>query len=123
VRELVEKEGVTIILSSHLLDEVQKVCDRVAIINRGELVSEGRVSDLTAGHVGFFIRAAPLDRALALLGSRARADADGLVVDIPQQAAPALIRELVAANIDVFDARWLTQTLERVFLSSMDSGQ
>jgi len=123
VRELVEKEGVTIILSSHLLDEVQKVCDRVAIINRGELVSEGRVSDLTAGHVGLFIRAAPLDRALALLGSRARADADGLVVDIPQQAAPALIRELVAANIDVFEARWLTQTLERVFLSSMDSGQ
>ncbi len=123
VRELVEKEGVTIILSSHLLDEVQKVCDRVAIINRGELVSEGRVSDLISGQGGFFIRAAPREKALAILGARARPQDDGLVVDIPPDAAPALIRELVGANIDVFEARWLTQSLERVFLSSMDQSQ
>ena len=42
-------DGVTILLSSHLLDEVQRVCDRVAIFSRGKLVAEERVDKLIAG--------------------------------------------------------------------------
>lgn len=123
VRDLVDKDGVTIILSSHLLDEVQKVCDRVAILNHGQLIAEGKVADLIAGRGGLFIAAAPLDRALALLGERARRHADGLIADIAREAAPGLIRELAAAGVDIFEARWMTQSLEDVFLSSTGAGQ
>jgi len=123
IRDLVEKEGVTIILSSHLLDEVQKVCDRVAIINRGELVAEGRVSDLIAGQGGLFIRAKPMATALAILGSRGRVEGDGIVAEIREEEAPALIRDLAAAGIDIFEARWITQSLERVFMSTMGDAQ
>jgi ABC-2 type transport system ATP-binding protein len=123
IRDLVEKEGVTIILSSHLLDEVQKVCDRVAFINRGELVTEGKVSELVAGQGGLFIRATPLARALEILGARGRADGDGIVASIKDEEAPALIRELAAAGVDIFEARWMTQSLERVFMSTMGNGQ
>ncbi|MBL7373058.1 ABC transporter ATP-binding protein, partial [Escherichia coli] len=48
IRSLADNEGVTIVLASHQLQEVQRVCDRVAIFNKGKVVTEGRVSDLTA---------------------------------------------------------------------------
>lgn len=118
VRDLVDKDGVTIILSSHLLDEVQKVCDRVAILNHGKLIAEGTVADLVAGRGGFFITASPLDKALAILGPRGRTYAGGILADIPRDAAPALIRELSTAGIDILEARWMTQSLEDVFLST-----
>lgn len=119
IRDLVDKESVTIILSSHLLDEVQKVCDRVAFINRGELVAEGKVAELVAGQGGLFIRATPMAKALAVLGARGRIEGDGLVADITEDAIPALIRDLVAAGVDVYEARWNTLSLERVFMSTM----
>ncbi len=119
IRDLVDKENVTIILSSHLLDEVQKVCDSVAFINRGELVAEGKVAELVAGQGGLFIRATPMAKALAVLGARGRIEGDGLVADITEDAIPALIRDLVAAGVDVYEARWNTLSLERVFMSTM----
>lgn len=117
VRDLVDKDGVTIILSSHLLDEVEKVCDRVAILDHGKLIAEGRVADLVSGHAAIFIAASPLDKALAIAGSRARRHGDGMAVDIPREEAPALIRGLAEAGVDVFEARWLTRSLEDVFLA------
>jgi ABC-2 type transport system ATP-binding protein len=123
IRDLVDKEGVTIILSSHLLDEVQKVCDRVAFINRGELVTEGKVSDLVAAQGGLFIRATPQAKALAILGARGRVEGEGLIADIREEEAPALIRDLAASGVDIFEARWMTQSLERVFMSTMGDGQ
>lgn len=118
VRELVDQDGVTIILSSHLLDEVEKVCDRVAILDHGKLIAEGRVPDLVSGRGAIFISATPIEKALAIAGPRARLHGDGIAVDIPREEAPALIRALAAAGVDVFEARWLTQSLEDVFLSS-----
>jgi len=53
VREIIQRlknEGKTVFFSSHELGEVETVCDRVAIINQGELKAAGRVSDLVAQH-------------------------------------------------------------------------
>jgi ABC-2 type transport system ATP-binding protein len=53
VREIIQRlrnEGKTVFFSSHELGEVETVCDRVAIINEGELKVEGRVTDLVAQH-------------------------------------------------------------------------
>src|SRR5437016_10918710 len=53
VREIIQRlknEGKTVFFSSHELGEVETVCDRVAIINQGELKVEGRVAELVAQH-------------------------------------------------------------------------
>jgi ABC-2 type transport system ATP-binding protein len=53
VREIIQRlknEGKTVFFSSHELGEVETVCDRVAIINQGELKVEGRVADLVQQH-------------------------------------------------------------------------
>ena len=53
VREIIQRlknEGKTVFFSSHELGEVETICDRVAILNEGELKAEGRVADLVEKH-------------------------------------------------------------------------
>ncbi len=47
IRSFVEDEGRTVFLSSHLLDEVEKICDHVAIVERGRVIVQGRIDELT----------------------------------------------------------------------------
>src|SRR5438874_11314513 len=62
------QQGITIVLSSHLLAEVEELCNRVAIIQLGKIVYEGQLHDLLAtAATGFRLRAPELDRAKALL--------------------------------------------------------
>ena len=49
IRAMVEQEGRTVFISSHLLDEVEKTCDAAAIVDRGKIVTQGAIADLAAG--------------------------------------------------------------------------
>ncbi len=57
-----KERGTTIFINSHLLSEVERTCDRVAILDRGQVVREGRVEDLTRPTMRFAIRLAPHDQ-------------------------------------------------------------
>ena len=117
MRELADKDGVTVILASHQLDEVQRVCDRVAFLDKGRLVREGAVSELTAVHERLRLTVSPVDKALATLGDRGAADGDAVLADIDRKDTPALIKALVKAGVDITEARWIGGDLEKVFLS------
>ena len=115
--------GRTVLLSSHLLNEVELTCDRVGVIAKGSIVAEGTVDELRArsGGQALLVRAAPLDQARRLLESLLKPDQvqlrDGLftlAVD-PSQAA-AINRRLVADGLDVSELRVAEQSLEEVFL-------
>ena len=111
--------GQTVLLSSHLLDEVQEICDRVGVINNGVLLNESTVSELR-GEASLVVRAQPVDRAIAvamrLAGDDAvRVDGDRVVVDLPADRAPDLVRELVADSVQVHEIRSVERTLEEVF--------
>ncbi|NEX93249.1 ABC transporter ATP-binding protein, partial [Caulobacter sp. 17J65-9] len=81
IRSLADRDGVTVVLASHQLAEVQKVCDRVAIIDHGRLAAQGRVADLVAGQERLRIAATPLDAVLEVLGARGARDGDGVLAD------------------------------------------
>jgi ABC-2 type transport system ATP-binding protein len=49
IRAMVEQEGRTVFISSHLLDEVEKICDAAAIVDRGKIVTQGPIADLARG--------------------------------------------------------------------------
>ena len=70
MRELIRRlagEGITVLLSSHQLPEVQELCDRVAIVDRGRVVYEGALADLRRqGGAGYRLRTSDDARALAL---------------------------------------------------------
>jgi ABC-2 type transport system ATP-binding protein len=118
MRELADRDGVTIILASHQLDEVQRVCDAVAILDRGKLVADGRVDTLTAVNEQLRLLASPAAKVLEVLGARGKADGeDAVLAAIPRAEAPALIAALVKAKIEITEARWIGGDLEKVFLS------
>lgn len=117
IRSLADHDGVTVILASHQLQEVQRVCDRVAIFNRGRVVAEGRVSDLTASGERLRLSATPLARVLTVLGDRASLDGDAVLAAIPRHEGPAVIRALVEAGVEIEEARWIGADLEAVFMT------
>lgn len=117
IRSLADNEGVTIILASHQLQEVQRVCDRVAIFNRGKVVAEGRVSELTASGERLRLSATPLARVMAVLGERGSLDGDAVLAAVPRAEAPTLIRALVEAGVEIDEARWVGADLESVFMT------
>ena len=119
LRRLVER-GQTVLLSSHLLGEVQQICDRVGVISRGRLIAESTVAELQ-GASSLFVRAEPCDRAervvaaaLGVTGVRRTGDG-GLEVTVGADRNPAIVRALVAAGIDVHEIRSTERTLEEVF--------
>ena len=119
IRSLADDHGKTIFLSSHLLGEVEQVCDRVAIINLGEIVREGMVSDLLEGKSRLRVEASPLDRAAAVLGERWAVSSNGqwLTIDATREDAPHLVRRLVEQGVDVYQVASQRQSLEEYFLS------
>jgi ABC-2 type transport system ATP-binding protein len=116
--------GQTVLLSSHLLAEVQAICDRVGVIADGRLLAESTVTDLR-GAAAVLLRADPLDRALAVAMRVAGDDAVAVVDDGGGRAlrlegaapaVPTLARALVAEDVDVREIRTVERSLEEVFL-------
>jgi ABC-2 type transport system ATP-binding protein len=111
--------GCTVLLSSHLMTEVQEVCDRVGIVVRGKLVAESTVAELR-GESTLHIVADPLDKAIscvrAMLGDRAvRVVDDGLDLSVPPERAAAVNAELVGAGVAVSALGVRERSLEQAF--------
>ncbi|HEY0013844.1 MAG TPA: ABC transporter ATP-binding protein [Allosphingosinicella sp.] len=124
IRSLATDHGKTVFLSSHLLHEVQQVCDRVAIISKGEIVRESTIEELLRQDDGLRIEAAPADVAEAALASRwaVERDGDALIVRAARAEAPEVVRRLVGAGADLFRLTPEQRNLEEVFLSITQEG-
>jgi len=112
--------GRTVVLSSHLMGEVEQVCDRVGVIRAGVLVAEGTVQQLR-GRAGLRVRAEPQAGAAQFIAGlpevAAVATADGrLDVDVDPAHAPAINRALVQAGFAVAELAPQQASLEDVFL-------
>ncbi|MDP2117260.1 MAG: ABC transporter ATP-binding protein [Brevundimonas sp.] len=117
IRSLADDDGVTVVLASHQLLEVQRVCDRVAILNRGRLVREGAVSELTAVGERLRLSVTQQSQVLEVLGAKGMAEGDAVLADIKRDEGPALIRALAAAGVDIHEARWVGTDLESIFFT------
>lgn len=101
VRRLVG-EGRTVVLSSHLLDEVERICDAVAIVDRRRVVWQDAIDAIHDGEQALLVAVDDPARALALLADHAveRTD-DGLRVTLGTEAAAGINRRLVEAGVAV----------------------
>jgi ABC-type multidrug transport system ATPase subunit len=118
--------GRTLVLSSHLMGEVEQVSDRVGVIREGTLVAEGTVAELR-GRAGLRLRAEPLADAARLVGAlpgvEAVSSAEGLIeVAADTALAPAINRALVEADIAVSELYAQQTSLEDVFLELTTNG-
>ncbi|GAA3722016.1 ABC-2 type transport system ATP-binding protein [Spinactinospora alkalitolerans] len=118
--------GHTVLLSSHLMAEVEQLCDRVAVISGGRLVAEGDVTELRGESV-LRVRADPLDRARELLErlvgpDRVALDGGGLRLRTDPAGAGPLNKELVGAGITVTELCREKRTLEDAFFEVTGTG-
>jgi ABC-type multidrug transport system ATPase subunit len=110
----------TVLLSSHLLSEVEHVCDRVGVIRGGRLIAEGTIEELR-GEGRLMVRAAPAERAQAILQELIGPDnvtvRDGLFsLRVPASHAAKINRRMVQADVDVAELRISERSLEDVFM-------
>ncbi|MGH9171622.1 MAG: ABC transporter ATP-binding protein [Acidimicrobiales bacterium] len=119
-------EGRTVVLSSHLLDEVERTCDAVAIVDRGNVIRQGPISELLAG-TSVVIQVECSDPELArrllqrtTLGSHVDAGELGISVTLPagagRDAAAEIARVLVEGGVAIYRLQPIQTSLESWFL-------
>jgi ABC-2 type transport system ATP-binding protein len=121
VRELVG-EGRTVVLSSHLLGEVERICDAIAIVDSGRVVVQGPISELTGEADTVLVSTSDDGRALSLVSGEVVEG--GVRVPLDGTTAAAINRRLVEAGLDVNRLEPERISLERRFLeitSRLDS--
>ena len=126
IREQAHTHGKTVFLSSHMLNEVEQVCDRVAIINKGVLVREGPVETLLEGEVGQMrLQVQPIDKARQILADRwsnelapiNNEEDDWITLSLNPDQTPFVVAELVQADVQVFQVVQKRQSLEEFFIA------
>jgi ABC-type multidrug transport system ATPase subunit len=110
----------TVLLSSHLMTEVEQICDRIGVIRRGRLVAEGTLDELVGGPE-LRVRAMPVDRAREVAATLPgvagmRVDDGVLMLMADLRRAGEINRQLVDQGLEVSELTPVHATLEEVFL-------
>lgn len=125
-RDLAHNKGMSLLFSSHLLPDVEAVCDHVLVLARGQLLAQGKIQDLKQAHdrmVELRLKADPtrFARALASAGCNVEPRDDLLLVRLPQGQSRDLLWQLAASTGE--QIRYLRpqrSTLEEVFLKTVE---
>ncbi|MGG3469305.1 ABC transporter ATP-binding protein [Neobacillus pocheonensis] len=122
VRQLAREKNMAVIVSSHLLSEMEMMCDRIGIIQNGKLIDVQLVQEFVQSTgVSYELEVVPSDKALALIKSslpntQATRSRNGISVELSKEDIPNLIKMLVNEEIQVFGIKEVAKTLEDRFL-------
>jgi len=118
ILRLNRERGMTVLLSSHLLSEVEQICDRIAVLNQGRMIFEGQWTDLMGDAQRFRLDAHPWDQAAALIATLPALTLTDKILTLPPTHDIAdVISHLVGANIKVRAVEPLKQNLEEIYLN------
>ncbi len=131
--KLGKKEGKTVLISSHLLHQVQAICDRVGIFVKGSLVTVGSISDLSK-NVGDWqvvelktcpVKAFPIDEVRAIPGVHSVDIQEGMILvkGQGQELAPKIVKKLVSNNVDIYHTRVRGSDLDDIYRRYFQEGE
>ena len=132
LRHLTRTEGITVIVSSHLLSEMELMCDRVAILQRGKLVNVMPIQDFTEenGQAGtYLIQAQPPEQALAAIRHMdgiqdVKLAQEGIIeVTTERERIPDILAVLMLNHIRIYGVQMVSRSLEDRFLEITGGGQ
>ena len=127
IRRLRDEFKLTVLLSSHLLSEIEQLCNRVGIIHEGRLLYEGGPESLVTGVSTYRIRVDDLSRAFELLtsepGVKVNRNGDSFLrIDADEENISVLNALLVSKEIKVYELSPAQETLEEAFLRLTKTG-
>jgi ABC-2 type transport system ATP-binding protein len=120
IQRLHQEMGLTILLSSHLLSEVEQLCSRIAILNQGRKVFDGRVAEAKTVTGRLMLKTPDFAKAVALLmeGGIIADSSDGRLITLKEgRTAAEAVKALVTANIPVEGIWPKEQTLEDFYMT------
>jgi ABC-2 type transport system ATP-binding protein len=132
LRHLTRTEGITVIVSSHLLSEMELMCDRVAILQQGKLVNVMPVQHFTQGNdqaQTYLIQAQPAEQALMTMRQmdgvlEVKLAQEGIVeVTTEREHIPDILAGLMQNHIRIYGVQMVSQSLEDRFLEITGGGQ
>ncbi len=117
-----KKKGKTIFLNSHLLSEVEMICDRVAILNKGDLIKEGNVDDLTKAENVFIIETVEpvnmeLKRKILSVDQNAGIGETEIHTETSIEQVNNIVDLLRSSGIKMKSLQQKTSTLEELFIN------
>jgi ABC-2 type transport system ATP-binding protein len=122
LRDLASR-GTSVFLNSHLLGEVEQICDRVAIVRSGRVVASGTPADIAGARRGVRVRAdsggVALLRTLGAFGTSIEEDGGAFVRGVARERIPDIVAALVADGARVYEVGSVAPSLEERFLEMM----
>ena len=128
IRRLAEEEGVAVIVSSHILSEMEMMCDRIGIIKNGELISIQTVHDALqqTDEKEVSIEATPVDQTMVALqemtGKEVSRKEELLTFTVEKEKIPSVVADLVQKGIQIYSVNVNRSTLEDKFLDLIGEG-
>ncbi len=118
--DLARQHGLTIFLSSHLLHEVERICNRIAIIDQGRLLYQGTVQSLLEPDLQFKVRTDRIDQAFQFLSESLklpvlRNGSDHLYLKIPEADIAQVNQSLVGQGFQVYEISRHASSLEDIY--------
>ncbi|MDY3860454.1 MAG: ABC transporter ATP-binding protein [Candidatus Limivicinus sp.] len=121
IREMPQRCGATVLISSHLLSEMEQMVDQVGIINHGELLFQGKLAALRQHSQGdISLRVLRPEKALPILGNLAKSDREQGAFRLPamrEELLAELVQRLAVGQAGVVELNRHTRSLEEIFLS------
>lgn len=118
-----KRRGKTVFISSHILSEVESVCDRVAILQNGELKRVGTLQELSAGKSTKLVvksLPAPVMDALAATAAETTLVRGQVTIHCPDEALRQTVEDLLRQhNVEILQKETETQSLEEIFFSTI----
>lgn len=125
LQDLVERDGITVFLSSHLLSEVETLATHVAVLHQGRAVFQGALPELKSRFAPSLLIACSQTQAalfqLENLGEVVECGGDALLIRQPKHTAAVLNRSLLEAGIEVSQLQPQSPTLEHIFFDLIKS--
>jgi ABC-2 type transport system ATP-binding protein len=128
LRRLAKEEGLAVIVSSHLLSEMEMMCDRFAIIQHGRLVGIESVQELSKHSHKVLLNVEPVEQAVRIIrvtysDAEIQVTDQGIEVSIEYDEIPALNVALVSEGVKVYGIQMVAKSLEERFLEMTGGNQ
>ncbi|MBU8879508.1 ABC transporter ATP-binding protein [Bacillus sp. FJAT-29790] len=122
VRKLAREKEMAVIVSSHLLSEMEMMCDRIGIIQNGRLIDVQLISDFVQGNEkNYEVEVDNKEKAMQIIKktnpeARVLLTENGIALPLVKEQVPVIVKELVNTEISIYGIKEVTKTLEDRFL-------
>lgn len=120
LRKVAEEDNVAIVVSSHMLSEIELMVDRIAVIQNGQIIDIRELTDIKVSE--YYIEVGQKEQFASVVGEQVKPKNNGFVVTISKEEVPTFVRKLVEDGIDIFTIQPITKRLEDQFIEMTGGG-